>query len=652
MIEFEKVITNCIPTAKESQKKLSTDLLNNHFSSAITMAEQLKTKLTHLSSLVNLKKLRADTKFLSAYAKCSFNKQCKSTYHLLVVEKIYSMEEKIEITIKRTNDHNHQDNNQNIIDQVRGQSRTLLAARIEKDHGGSSHETRLHDLADNTEKQSDEKVSVPNAETYKKVKNDEKFKNLPTRDWLINLQYVALSYQTQNNFVRDLNIFPQLSFNIFLDKALEILNNIPAEHRITFIDATGRLVRIPKKSCSFYNKIFNYFLLVKDLRTHGTPKFRSFYLSEMISSSHDTEAICNMFRKVRIAYETKFKNKLRFRIIVMDFSWPTMHAVLEALNLENMITYAHKVFRLGSISFEELPNFIEQGTWIVSCCAHTMKRFHRCVKSNVKQKEIITLACYAFSLLLNSTELSMLEEIFKVIVYVFYSETQSKLFLDNVQKLEKFINERPLVQGEVDKIIREKPLFSIAKKNDDEEKESEGDEEDECECGECEACDYIAERNLTNYDEALFNKIDYSIKDESPFTSFFLNIYDTCCDEISQHDLNNVKGAPNTLLCPNFIEKVLLDRFCPYAFIWSGITCKDSNYIMTRWTNGTSEKNMGTKKDKNKSFLNIDPASYVLSSYKTHLGKCVDYEELQEKTEKYAKTPKRKIEEDKNTCVE
>jgi CRISPR/Cas system CMR subunit Cmr6 (Cas7 group RAMP superfamily) len=41
MIEFEKVITNCIPTAKESQKKLSTDLLNNHFSSAITMAEQL-----------------------------------------------------------------------------------------------------------------------------------------------------------------------------------------------------------------------------------------------------------------------------------------------------------------------------------------------------------------------------------------------------------------------------------------------------------------------------------------------------------------------------------------------------------------------------------------------------------------------------------
>jgi hypothetical protein len=59
---------------------------------------------------------------------------------------------------------------------------------------------------------------------------------------------------------------------------------------------------------------------------------------------------------------------------------------------------------------------------------------------------------------------------------------------------------------------------------------------------------------------------------------------------------------------------------------------------------------MGTKKDKNKSFLNIDPASYVLSTYKTHLVKCVEYEKIQEKIEKAPKTPKRKHEEDKNKC--
>jgi len=120
---------------------------------------------------------------------------------------------------------------------------------------------------------------------------------LPTRDWITNFQYVAQSYQTQNFFVRDFNIFPQLCFNLFLDRSLDILNGIPVEHRISFIDETGRLVKIPKKSCSYLNKIFNYFLLCKDLRTHGTPKFRSFYLSEMVSSSHDTEALVNMFRK-------------------------------------------------------------------------------------------------------------------------------------------------------------------------------------------------------------------------------------------------------------------------------------------------------------------------------------------------------------------
>ena len=41
------------------------------------------------------------------------------------------------------------------------------------------------------------------------------------------------------------------------------------------------------------------YVLVKDLRNHGTEKFKSFLLNEMISSSHGTRAISLMLRKCK-----------------------------------------------------------------------------------------------------------------------------------------------------------------------------------------------------------------------------------------------------------------------------------------------------------------------------------------------------------------
>lgn len=61
--EFEDLIKSSESTKKDSQKKLTTPLLNKHFASAISTAEQQKVKLTYCSSTVNLTKLRAETKF-------------------------------------------------------------------------------------------------------------------------------------------------------------------------------------------------------------------------------------------------------------------------------------------------------------------------------------------------------------------------------------------------------------------------------------------------------------------------------------------------------------------------------------------------------------------------------------------------------------
>ena len=444
------------------------------------IADQTKIKLTHLSSTINDKMLRQDTKYLTAFAKCSYNNKCTATYSFTVKELDYS-DGKQQIQIVRTNPHNHNDRTCNIKNQIKGIERTLLADKIQAEHGGSSYEYACHAKAENEEKSAEEKVDIPNLATLHKIKSENKTKDLPSKEWITNLQFVALAYQSQNNFVRSFSIFPQFSVNMFLDKALDILHSIPAEHRIQFMDSSGRLVNIPKYKCSYFNRIMNYFCFVKDLRTHGTSKFRSFCLNEMITSQHDTESVSGMLRTVKTAYEARFNTELRYRGVVMDYSYPSMYAVVNVLNSLSFIKYANKVFKLGSLSEDEIESLIIKYTWIISCCSHTMKRFHTCSKANIKKRNIVDLGCFSFSLLVNSTTVKMLGDIFKIIVIVFYTEEISSLYLENVKKLQALIDERPQVQSEVDKIIKETGFqYKIIKDNDDDKDVVVNEEELEC----------------------------------------------------------------------------------------------------------------------------------------------------------------------------
>ena len=67
-------------------------------------------------------------------------------------------------------------------------------------------------------------------------------------------------------------------------------------------------------------------------------------------------------------------------------------------------------------------------SFLASCCSHTMHRFTRGLKMQVKfeENEHKTFAVLCFSLLLNSTDLESSKEIFKLICIVFKTETYSE----------------------------------------------------------------------------------------------------------------------------------------------------------------------------------------------------------------------------------
>ena len=131
----------------------------------------------------------------------------------------------------------------------------------------------------------------------------------------------------------------------------------------------------------------------------GVPaKFRSLLLNEMISSSHGTSAISSMLRKVKEAYESKYNQTLSYRLICTDYSWAAMHAIIETLNQENIITYSNKVFYMASLNvLEELHEMLKKGTWITSCTSHTMKHFVNIIRGFGVDPQTKDMCIYAFS---------------------------------------------------------------------------------------------------------------------------------------------------------------------------------------------------------------------------------------------------------------
>lgn len=170
--------------------------------------------------------------------------------------------------------------------------------------------------------------------------------------------------------------------------------------RIGMMDATGGLVRIPK-SKRLYPKILNYFLVLKDLRNFKDEDMISkrVLISELASSRHTVYAIATFLRFLKEAYERKFKSRLCFRIMVVDYSWATMHALLETLNLDTVETYSKRVFKIATASETDLD--FDYRTWICSCSSHTMHRIARCLKTIIKDNYIKDICCYSFSLLMN-----------------------------------------------------------------------------------------------------------------------------------------------------------------------------------------------------------------------------------------------------------
>jgi hypothetical protein len=145
-------------------------------------------------------------------------------------------------------------------------------------------------------------------------------------------------------------------------------------------------------------------------------------VSETSTSQHDSPRISEMFLLLKNNYRKKFGTAPKFRIIGMDLSWATIHAALEVLNGETIEEYANRIYEYSKINTSEFNK-----TFLASCCSHTMHRFVRSLKRQVKflEKEHRTFAVLCFTLLLNSLDFESSQLIFKQMCVVFLNDKYS-----------------------------------------------------------------------------------------------------------------------------------------------------------------------------------------------------------------------------------
>jgi hypothetical protein len=124
-----------------------------------------------------------------------------------------------------------------------------------------------------------------------------------------------------------------------------MLDTISEDARILHIDATGCLVKLDRQARD-YGQILNYAFYLKNFNNLQSD---GILINEVVSSRHDTGLIGEMFQKLKFNYKLIHKNKhLKFRLVVSDFSWPTIHAALEQLNNENIFQYMHRIYQIAS----------------------------------------------------------------------------------------------------------------------------------------------------------------------------------------------------------------------------------------------------------------------------------------------------------------
>ncbi len=221
---------------------------------------------------------------------------------------------------------------------------------------------------------------------------------------------------------------------------------MPSNSRIVHFGVSQDLVHIPSHRDW---KISNYFLLLNDLSQQSEHYANSGLISEHVSSCANAYAALNLLKFIKKRYESEFRSRLQIRIIVSDYSWGSINAICQALNVESIDRYAQHMFSLGN----GLAEIDADRTYIVSSATRTMLCFliaiHNALPNLDDFGAMKTFLCFSFSLLMDCTDMDSLSCLYRRMLFVFLSKTKSNSYREAFTQLNSQIRQQVLTKSNI-----------------------------------------------------------------------------------------------------------------------------------------------------------------------------------------------------------
>jgi hypothetical protein len=213
-------------------------------------------------------------------------------------------------------------------------------------------------------------------------------------------------------------------------------------------------------------------------------------------------------------------------------------------------------------------------SWLASCAVDTMKRFADGTRRLNMSKDQRELACYGFSLLIDSTDLTALETFYELLCIIFLSPTIDNEVNVALLKIRAIVRDRPSDEHRIQQVLTQCDNDSADFSNSDD------------------AC--IADSSTDEQDDNREAIRAATIKAASPYTTHFNQIHERILVKLN---------AEESFIADNYLNHgafiaYLNNHWMPYAFIWSSCVMKNMN--KARITNGIVEKYFDWRKNKGK----------------------------------------------------
>lgn len=326
---------------------------------------------------------------------------------------------------------------------------------------------------------------------------------------------------------------------------------------------------------------------------------------EFITTEHTEDSVGSYLYMAKKLLQRHINSNASFKwgsVIVMDFSWPLINAVLDNFLVSTFTQYLLWCFDVLVKKIEKLNNFYSSIIYL--CSTHVLKIIIRKTNSiidgmkwkNKKDhgltsllKQIKIMFIIFFGILQNTSTIESFENILMCLVFIFESKFVDENVIKSLSSMNKYIQDRDLIT----KIISDSQEETVNKSK------------------EREHCLFRMEDEMHNY------------KKESPFSAHFqskLNDF---------RKLINIEttGRHNKFYCPELMK--VIEDFLYITPLWSSMIINHWNnnndqHLPTRLTNNSVENYFGRLKNHHLNGI-VEPSVLSSTIYDRALMKYLEF---------------------------